>query len=136
ARHQPRHDPDRSALLQMQRPSRPCLRGRPRPDRPALLHQLGCAETRAQIGRLVPSLEPAAPLCFARQAKRSASSSAGRLEGAMSLGTVLIILVIIYLIGGFSGRFGGYGYGMGHSGIGIGGVILVVLIVLLLLGKL
>jgi len=54
----------------------------------------------------------------------------------MSLGTVLIILVIIYLIGGFSGRFGGYGYGMGHSGIGIGGVILVVLIVLLLLGKL
>jgi hypothetical protein len=53
----------------------------------------------------------------------------------MSLGTKLIILVIIYLIGGFSGRFGGYGYGMGHSGIGIGGVILVVLIILLLLGK-
>ena len=58
------------------------------------------------------------------------------LEGAMSLGLILIILVIIYLLGGFSGRFGGYGYGMGHSGIGIGGVILVVLIVLLLLGKL
>jgi hypothetical protein len=37
---------------------------------------------------------------------------------------------------GFSGRFGGYGYGMGHSGMGIGGVILVVLLVLLLLGKL
>lgn len=57
-------------------------------------------------------------------------------EAAMSLGLILIILVIIYLIGGFSGRFGGYGYGMGHSGIGLGGVILVVLIVLLLLGKL
>jgi hypothetical protein len=55
---------------------------------------------------------------------------------AMSLGTILIILVIIYLLGGFSGRFGGYGYGMGHSGMGIGGVILVVLIILLLLGKL
>jgi len=54
----------------------------------------------------------------------------------MSLGTILIILVIIYLLGGFSGRFGGYGYGMGHSGMGLGGVILVVLIVLLLLGKL
>jgi hypothetical protein len=57
-------------------------------------------------------------------------------EGAMSLGLILIILVIIYLLGGFSGRFGGYGYGMGHSGMGIGGVILVVLLVLLLLGKL
>jgi hypothetical protein len=57
-------------------------------------------------------------------------------ESAMSLGTILIILVIIYLLGGFSGRFGGYGYGMGHSGMGIGGVILVVLIILLLLGKL
>jgi hypothetical protein len=53
----------------------------------------------------------------------------------MSLGMILIILVIIYLLGGFSGRFGGYGYGMGHSGMGLGGVILVVLIVLLLLHK-
>ncbi|MBU6458308.1 MAG: DUF3309 family protein [Bradyrhizobium sp.] len=53
----------------------------------------------------------------------------------MSLGTILIILVLIYLLGGFSGRFGGYGYGMGHSGMGIGGVILVVLIALLLLGE-
>jgi hypothetical protein len=57
-------------------------------------------------------------------------------EDAMSLGTILIILVIIYLLGGWSGRIGGYGYGMGHSGMGIGGVILVVLLVLLLLGKL
>jgi hypothetical protein len=57
-------------------------------------------------------------------------------ESAMSLGTILIIIVIIYLLGGFSGRFGGYGYGLGHSGMGIGGVILVVLLILLLLGKL
>jgi len=57
-------------------------------------------------------------------------------ENAMSLGTILIIIVIILLLGGFSGRFGGYGYGMGHSGMGLGGLILVVLIVLLLLGKL
>ncbi|MGE5159023.1 MAG: DUF3309 family protein [Gemmatimonas sp.] len=54
----------------------------------------------------------------------------------MSLGLILIILVVIYLVGGISGRFGGYGYGMGHSGIGLGTVVLVVLIVLLLLGKL
>jgi Protein of unknown function (DUF3309) len=50
----------------------------------------------------------------------------------MSLGTVLVILVILYLLGG---RIGGYGYGLGHSGMGIGGVILVVLLVLMLLGK-
>jgi hypothetical protein len=54
----------------------------------------------------------------------------------MSLGLILIVLVIIYLLGGFSGRFGGYGYGMGHSGMGLGGVVLVVLLVLILLGKL
>jgi hypothetical protein len=54
----------------------------------------------------------------------------------MSLGTILIILVLLYLFGGWSGRIGGYGYGYGHSGMGFGGVILVVLIVLLLLGKL
>jgi Protein of unknown function (DUF3309) len=57
-------------------------------------------------------------------------------ESAMSIGTILIIIVIILLLGGFSGRFGGYGYGMGHSGMGLGGVILIVLIILLLLGKL
>jgi hypothetical protein len=57
-------------------------------------------------------------------------------ENAMSLGTILIIILIIFLLGGFSGRFGGYGYGMGHSGMGLGGVILIVLIILLLLGKL
>jgi Protein of unknown function (DUF3309) len=57
-------------------------------------------------------------------------------ETGMSIGLILIIIVIIYLLGGFSGRFGGYGYGMGHSGMGLGGVILVVLVILLLLGKL
>jgi hypothetical protein len=57
-------------------------------------------------------------------------------ETGMSIGLILVIIVIIYLLGGFSGRFGGYGYGMGHSGMGLGGVILVVLVILLLLGKL
>jgi hypothetical protein len=73
------------------------------------------------------------------------SSTAGRAdlhsprpfgENAMSLGLILVIILIIFLLGGFSGRFGGYGYGYGHSGMGLVGVILVVLLVLLLLGKL
>ena len=53
----------------------------------------------------------------------------------MSVGTILVILLIIFLLGGFSGRFGGYGYGYGHGGIGIIGVILIVVVVLLLLGR-
>ena len=54
----------------------------------------------------------------------------------MSVGTILLVIVILYLLGGWSGRFGGYGYGLGHSGMGLGAVILVVLLVLLLVGKL
>ena len=54
----------------------------------------------------------------------------------MSLGTILVILLIVFLLGGFSGRFGGYGYGYGHGGVGLIGVILVVVIVLLLTGRL
>jgi len=53
----------------------------------------------------------------------------------MSLGLILIIILAIFLLGGFSGRFGGYGYGYGHRGMGIIGVILVVVVVLLLLGR-
>jgi uncharacterized protein DUF3309 len=54
----------------------------------------------------------------------------------VSIGTILIIVVILYLLGGWSGRIGGYGYGLGHSGMGLGGGVLVVLLILLLLGKL
>ena len=53
----------------------------------------------------------------------------------MSLGTILVILLIIFLLGGFSGRFGGYGYGYGHGGIGVIGIIIIVLLVLVLLGR-
>ena len=40
----------------------------------------------------------------------------------MSLGLILVILLIIFLLGGFSGRFGGYGYGYGHGGVGLIGI--------------
>ena len=54
----------------------------------------------------------------------------------MSIGLILIIIPFIALIGGFSGRFGGYGYGMGHGGVGIIGAILIVVLVLLFTGRL
>ena len=54
----------------------------------------------------------------------------------MSLGTILIIILVIFLLGGFSGRIGGYGYGFGHGGIGVVGILLIILIVLVLTGRL
>jgi hypothetical protein len=74
-------------------------------------------------------------MCFAGAAERRRQAPPVARGSIMSLGLILVILVIIYLMGGLSGRFGGYGYGMGHSGMGLGGVILVVLLVLLLLHK-
>jgi hypothetical protein len=54
----------------------------------------------------------------------------------MSLGFILVILLVIFLLGGFSGRFGGYGYGYGNGGVGILGTILIIVVVLMLLGRL
>jgi hypothetical protein len=57
-------------------------------------------------------------------------------ENTMSIGLILLILLVIFLLGGFSGRFGGYGYGYGHGGIGVIGVIIIVVVVLLVMGRL
>lgn len=54
----------------------------------------------------------------------------------MSIGTILIIILVIFLLGGFSGRFGGYGYGFGHGGVGVLGVLIIILLVLVLTGRL
>lgn len=53
----------------------------------------------------------------------------------MSLGTFLAIILVIFLLGGFSGRFGGYGYGYGNGGIGVIGVVLIIIVVLILTGR-
>lgn len=53
----------------------------------------------------------------------------------MTLGTILVIVLIVFLLGGFSGRFGGYGYGYGHAGIGILGIILLVVLILAVLQR-
>jgi len=111
------------------------VRARPRArGRAGIAHQIprmACPFAGSLAGSNV-----AAMLCFAFGA--AVVSSTGRFprEHAMSLGTILIILVLLYLLGGWSGRFGGYGYGLGHSGMGLGTVILIILLVLVLLGKL
>jgi hypothetical protein len=54
----------------------------------------------------------------------------------MSVGTILLVLLVIFLLGGFSGRFGGYGYGYGHGGVGVIGTVLIIVVVLMLMGRL
>jgi len=53
----------------------------------------------------------------------------------MSLGLILLIIFVIFLAGGFSGRFGGYGYGYGHHGIGCLGTVLIIIVILMLLHR-
>jgi hypothetical protein len=49
----------------------------------------------------------------------------------MSVGAILVILLIIFLVGGFRG----YDWGFGNRGIGVLGVLQLVVIVLMLLGR-
>jgi hypothetical protein len=56
-------------------------------------------------------------------------------ENTMSLGMIILIILVIALLGGFSGFGGGYGYGYGHGGVGVIGVILIIVLVLVLLGR-
>ena len=51
------------------------------------------------------------------------------------LGTILVIVLIVFLLGGFSGKFGGYGYGFGNGGVSVIGVVLIVVVILLLTGR-
>jgi hypothetical protein len=53
----------------------------------------------------------------------------------MSIGLILLIVLIIFLLGGFSGRFCGYGYCYGHGGVGVIGTILIIVVILMLLGR-
>lgn len=53
----------------------------------------------------------------------------------MPLGTILLIVLVIFLLGGFSGRFGGYGYGFGNGGVGVIGVLLIIVLILVLTGR-
>jgi Protein of unknown function (DUF3309) len=58
------------------------------------------------------------------------------LEGTgMSIGTIILIILVIALLGGFSGIGGGPFYGTGYYGGGSLGLVIVVLLILVLLGR-
>jgi hypothetical protein len=57
-------------------------------------------------------------------------------EISMSIGTIILIILVIALLGGFSGIGGGPFYGTGYYGGGGLGLVIVILLILLLLGKL
>jgi Protein of unknown function (DUF3309) len=54
---------------------------------------------------------------------------------AMSVGTVLLIIIVIALLGGFSGYGGGPFYGTGYYGGGGLGLVLVIVLVLVATGR-
>ncbi|HUE65303.1 MAG TPA: DUF3309 family protein [Rhizomicrobium sp.] len=53
----------------------------------------------------------------------------------MSLGTILLVILIVALLGGFSGIGGGRFYGTGYYGGGGLGLVLVVVLILVVIGK-
>ena len=73
---------------------------------------------------------------FQEQLPESDSQTARLRDNAMSLGTIVLIILVIALLGGFSGLAGGPFYGTGYYGGGGLGLILVIVLILVLLGKL
>jgi len=67
---------------------------------------------------------------------RATAPPAGLEERHMSIGTIILIILVIALLGGFSGIGGGPFYGTGYYGGGGLGLVIVILLILLLLGKL
>jgi Protein of unknown function (DUF3309) len=53
----------------------------------------------------------------------------------MSLGTILLVILIVALLGGFSGIGGGPFYGTGYYGGGGLGLILIIVLILVLMGR-
>ena len=56
-------------------------------------------------------------------------------EFRMSIGTIILIILVIALLGGFSGIGGGPFYGTGYYGGGGLGFVIVILLILLLMGR-
>jgi hypothetical protein len=66
----------------------------------------------------------------------SEAFSPHKAEREMSIGTIILIILVIALLGGFSGIGGGPFYGTGYYGGGGLGLVIVILLVLVLMGRL
>jgi Protein of unknown function (DUF3309) len=53
----------------------------------------------------------------------------------MSVGTIILVILVIALLGGFSGVGGGPFYGTGYYGGGGLGLVVVIVLILVLLGR-
>jgi poly(3-hydroxybutyrate) depolymerase len=73
--------------------------------------------------------------CFGRLSRRNAQRPLLGRDEIMSLGTILLVVLVIALLGGFSGIGGGRFYGTGYYGGGGLGLILIIVLILVLLGR-
>ena len=96
-------------------------------------------EIRLRSGgeQVAPELFQADQELFSGDGLYQTAGIAPRRQGPnMSLATIILIILVIALLGGFSGIGGGPFYGTGYYGGGGLGLVIVILLILLLLGKL
>src|SRR5436190_15304563 len=71
-----------------------------------------------------------------RPPSASVAVEIARIGNTMSVGTILLIIIVIALLGGFSGLGGGPFYGTGYYGGGGLGLLLIIVLVLVFSGRL
>jgi uncharacterized protein DUF3309 len=76
------------------------------------------------------------PFVFRSKAEQRMPTARAEGDCHVSIGTIILIILVIALLGGFSGIGGGPFYGTGYYGGGGLGLIIVILLILLLLGRL
>jgi hypothetical protein len=97
---------------------------------------------RGSKGRAGPTLAiqkwnfTSSRLFFRLEAEQRTPTARAGGDYSMSIGTIILIILVIALLGGFSGIGGGPFYGTGYYGGGGLGLIVVILLILLLLGRL
>ena len=80
-------------------------------------------------------LTSASPAAGMGHKKLSRRLSRPKGDYAVSIGTIILIILVIALLGGFSGLGGGPFYGTGYYGGGGLGLVVVILLILVLLGR-